>query len=150
MIWPCCANWSRSGASWSTSAIDTSESVEPLEQIELAEAALYKVAEGAGTQSEAQGFSLATRTAIAAIEKAFNSGGHISGKTTGLTSINEKVGGLHDSDLIILAGRPGHGQDLARHQYRLQRRRPAAPRSGRRDRTRPSRSARRRPSSASK
>ena len=76
-----------------TSAMDTSESVEPLEQIEAAESALSKVAEGAGTQSEAQSFTTATRTAITAIEKAFNSGGHISGKTTGLTSLNEKVGG---------------------------------------------------------
>jgi replicative DNA helicase len=91
-------------------AMDTSESVEPLEQIELAEAALYKVAEGAATGSEAQSFSTATRTAISAIEKAFNSGGHISGKTTGLVSINNKIGGLHDSDLIILAGRPGMGK----------------------------------------
>ena len=93
-----------------TSAMDTSEAVEPLAQIELAEAALYAVAEGAGSQQEAQNFGAATRTAIQAIEKAFNSGGHISGKTTGLTSINEKIGGLHDSDLIILAGRPGMGK----------------------------------------
>ncbi|MGF7156652.1 replicative DNA helicase [Novosphingobium gossypii] len=92
------------------SAMDTSESVEPMEQIEQAEAALYKVAEGAATQSEAQSFGSATRTAIQAIEKAFNSGGHISGKTTGLTSVNQKIGGLHDSDLIILAGRPGMGK----------------------------------------
>ncbi len=91
-------------------AMDTSEEVAPLQRIELAEAALYAVAEGASAQSEAQSFSLATRTAIGAIEKAFNSGGHISGKTTGLTSINEKIGGLHDSDLIILAGRPGMGK----------------------------------------
>jgi replicative DNA helicase len=91
-------------------AMDTSETVEPLEQIEAAEAALYNVAEGAGAQSEAQNFALATRTAITAIEKALNSGGHISGKTTGLSSINDKVGGLHDSDRIILAGRPGMGK----------------------------------------
>jgi replicative DNA helicase len=92
------------------SAMDTSESVEPMEQIEQAESALYKVAEGAATQSEAQSFGVATRTAIQSIEKAFNSGGHISGKTTGLTSVNQKIGGLHDSDLIILAGRPGMGK----------------------------------------
>ena len=91
-------------------AMDTSESVAPLEQIEHAEAALYQAAEGAAANSEAQGFASATRVAIASIEKALNSGGHISGKTTGLTSVNEKVGGLHDSDLIILAGRPGMGK----------------------------------------
>lgn len=93
-----------------SAAMDTSESVEPVQQIERAEAALYAVAEGAATGSEAQSFGVATRTAITAIEKAFNSGGHISGKTTGLTSVNEKIGGLHDSDLIILAGRPGMGK----------------------------------------
>jgi replicative DNA helicase len=92
------------------SALDTSESVEPMDQIAQAEAALYQVAEGASTGSEAQGFSVATRTALGMIEQALLSGGHISGKTTGLTSINEKVGGLHDSDLIILAGRPGMGK----------------------------------------
>jgi len=91
-------------------AMDTSESVAPMEQIEQAEAALYAVAEGAGTANEAKGFASATRVAIASIEKALNSGGHISGKTTGLTSINTKIGGLHDSDLIILAGRPGMGK----------------------------------------
>jgi replicative DNA helicase len=91
-------------------ALDTSESVEPLEQVARAEAALYKVAEGASTGSEAQGFSTATRTALGMIEQALLSGGHVSGTTTGLTSINEKVGGLHNSDLVILAGRPGMGK----------------------------------------
>ena len=91
-------------------ALDTSESVEPMEQIAAAEAALYQVAEGAAPGSEAQGFAMATRTALGMIEQALLSGGHISGKTTGLTTINEKIGGLHDSDLIILAGRPGMGK----------------------------------------
>ena len=91
-------------------AMDTRESVAPLEQIEKAEAQLYAVAEGAQTGSEAQSFSAATRTSLEMIEKALLSGGHISGKTTGLSSVNEKIGGLHDSDLIILAGRPGMGK----------------------------------------
>ncbi len=91
-------------------ALDTSDSVAPLEQVEKAEAALYAVAEGAQTGSEAQSFSVATRASLEMIEKALLSGGHISGKTTGLTSVNEKIGGLHDSDLIILAGRPGMGK----------------------------------------
>ena len=92
------------------SAMDTSETVEPMEQIEQAESSLYRVAEGAAGNNEAQSFATATRTAITAIERAFNSGGHISGKTTGLTSVNEKIGGLHESDLVILAGRPGMGK----------------------------------------
>jgi replicative DNA helicase len=91
-------------------AMDTSESVEPLEQIEAAEAALYKVADGAGSANEAKSFGEATRVAISGIEKAFNSGGHVAGKTTGLDSVNQRIGGLHDPDLIILAGRPGMGK----------------------------------------
>jgi replicative DNA helicase len=91
-------------------AMDTSESVAPMEQIERAEAALYAVAEGAGPTNEAQAFALSTRTALGMIEQALLSGGHVSGTTTGLTSVNEKVGGLHDSDLVILAGRPGMGK----------------------------------------
>jgi len=43
-------------------------------------------------------------------ERALNSGGHLSGFTTGLESLNAKIGGLHKSDLIIVAGRPGMGK----------------------------------------
>ena len=92
------------------SALDTSEDVAPMQQIEEAEAALFKVAEGAGAQTEASSFSTASQKALGMIESAINSGGNISGKTTGLTSLNQKIGGLHDSDLIILAGRPGMGK----------------------------------------
>ena len=92
------------------SALDTSESVAPMEQIELAEAALFQVAEGAASQSEAASFGMATNKALRQIEKAIGSGGHIAGTTTGFVSINDKIGGLHDSDLVILAGRPGMGK----------------------------------------
>jgi len=91
-------------------ALDTSESVAPLAQIEEAEAALYKVADGASSADEAESFRSATKTALGLIEAAINSGGHISGKTTGLTSIDDKTAGLHNSDLVILAGRPGMGK----------------------------------------
>jgi replicative DNA helicase len=91
-------------------ALDTSEEVEPMRQIEEAEAALFRVAEGASGGSEAESFRGATSKALEMIETAINSGGHVSGKTTGFTSINDKCGGLHNSDLIILAGRPGMGK----------------------------------------
>lgn len=91
-------------------ALDTSEDVAPMQQIENAEAALFQVAEGAAGGSDAAEFGAASLTALKLIETALNSGGHVAGKTTGLTSVNEKCGGLHDSDLIILAGRPGMGK----------------------------------------
>lgn len=56
-------------------AMDTSESVAPLSQIEAAEAALYAVAEGAQSGSEAQTFGTASRASLGMIEKALLSGG---------------------------------------------------------------------------
>jgi replicative DNA helicase len=91
-------------------ALDTSEDVAPLAQIERAETELYKVAEEGGAEGKAKSFSDATKEALEMAERALNSGGHLSGFTTGLESLNAKIGGLHKSDLIIVAGRPGMGK----------------------------------------
>src|SRR5438270_9293160 len=91
-------------------ALDTSEDVAPLAQIERAETELYKVAEEGGAEGKAKSFGEASKEALQLAEKALNSGGHLSGLTTGLDSLNSKIGGLHKSDLIIVAGRPGMGK----------------------------------------
>ncbi|WCT75251.1 replicative DNA helicase [Sphingomonas naphthae] len=91
-------------------AIDTSAEVDPKGQIEQAEIALYRVAEEGGEQGSVKSFGQATRIAVEAAERALNSGGHVSGITTGLDALNAKIGGLHHSDLLILAGRPGMGK----------------------------------------
>ncbi len=91
-------------------ALDTSEDVAPLAQIERAESELYRVAEEGGSEGKVKSFGEATRLALEQAERALNSGGHLSGVTTGLDGINGKIGGLHASDLTILAGRPGMGK----------------------------------------
>lgn len=91
-------------------ALDTSVDVDPKGQIEAAESALYKVSEGESEQGATKSFLSASTEAIRNVEKALQSGGSLSGVTTGLNSINAKVGGLHNSDLVILAGRPGMGK----------------------------------------
>ncbi|HEX9932426.1 MAG TPA: replicative DNA helicase [Allosphingosinicella sp.] len=91
-------------------ALDTSEDVDPRSQIEGAEAALYRVAEEGGGEGSVKTFAQATRLAVQMAEKALNTGGGLSGVTTGLQDINAKTGGLHHSDLVILAGRPGMGK----------------------------------------
>ena len=91
-------------------AVDTSDDVDPKGQIEAAEVALYRVAEEGGEQGSMKSFGQATRVAVEQAERALNSGGHVSGVTTGLESVNAKMGGLHNSDLLILAGRPGMGK----------------------------------------
>jgi replicative DNA helicase len=91
-------------------AIDTSSDVDPKGQIEEAEAALYRVAEEGGGEGSIKTFAHATRLAVQMAEKALNTGGGLSGVTTGLDNLNAKTGGLHPSDLIIIAGRPGMGK----------------------------------------
>jgi replicative DNA helicase len=98
------------GRTMTTRALDTSEAVLPKEQIEAAEMALYKVAEEGGESGSVKSFGQATRMAVEQAERALNSGGHLSGITTGMDSVNAKMGGLHNSDLLILAGRPGMGK----------------------------------------
>jgi replicative DNA helicase len=91
-------------------ALDTSTEVDPKGQIESAEAALYRVAEEGGGEGGVKSFADATRMAVQMAEKALNTGGGLSGITTGLETVNAKTGGLHHSDLLILAGRPGMGK----------------------------------------
>src|SRR3954470_3005563 len=79
-------------------ALDTSEDVAPLAQIERAESELYRVAEEGGAEGKAKSFAEATKEALRVAEAALNSGGHLSGITTGLEGINAKIGGLHKSD----------------------------------------------------
>jgi replicative DNA helicase len=98
------------GRSMVERALDTSEEVEPKKQIEEAEAALYRVAEEGGVEGGVKTFASAAIDAIKMAEKALSSGGGLSGLTTGINAINAKTGGLHNSDLLILAGRPGMGK----------------------------------------
>ena len=43
-------------------------------------------------------------------EKAFKKSEEVIGLRTGLTDFDKKIGGLHKSDLIIVAGRPSMGK----------------------------------------
>lgn len=98
------------GRSLVDKAMDTSEEVNPRAQIEAAEEALFQVAADGGSANSVKTFAQATTMAVKMAEKALNAGGGLSGVTTGLDTVNAKTGGLHHSDLLILAGRPGMGK----------------------------------------
>ncbi len=100
----------RVGSELVESATDTSADVAPLRQIEAAEEALYKVAETGDVAGTTQDFATAATKAVRMAANAMKSGGHLSGLTTGLAGLNSKMGGLHNSDLVILAGRPAMGK----------------------------------------
>ncbi|MGL4313175.1 MAG: replicative DNA helicase [Sphingomonas sp.] len=91
-------------------AVDTSKEVNPRKQIELAEEELFKVAADGTTDSTVKTFGQAATLAVKMAERAHNAGGGLSGTTTGFDSLNAKLGGLHKSDLVIVAGRPGMGK----------------------------------------
>jgi replicative DNA helicase len=55
-------------------------------------------------------FERALTEAIVGAERAFKRVGHVSGLTTGLRDLDAKMGGLHASDLVVLAARPGMGK----------------------------------------
>ncbi|MGZ9809707.1 replicative DNA helicase [Pseudoroseicyclus sp. H15] len=85
-------------------------SSEPTEQIVEAEAALYRLAEQGGTE---QGFKSFLRSATEAVQvaaAAYQRDGGLAGISTGLVDLDRKLGGLHKSDLLILAGRPAMGK----------------------------------------
>ncbi len=100
----------RVGTDLVSSATDTSQEVAPLKQIELAEEALYQVAETGDVSGATLPFAAAAAKAVDMAARAMKSGGHLSGLTTGLTGLNGKIGGLHNSDLVIIAGRPAMGK----------------------------------------
>ncbi|MES2442266.1 MAG: replicative DNA helicase [Pseudomonadota bacterium] len=91
-------------------ALDTSQDINPVGQIETAEMKLYEVAEKGGADTGAKSFTRAAALAVKQAERAMNSGGSVSGITSGLTDLNAMTGGMNHSDLIILAGRPGMGK----------------------------------------
>lgn len=79
------------------------------EQIEALEQRLYDLAEGATTEGF-KPFRHALTKAIESAEAAHKRGGGLSGLSTGLRHLNELLGGLHRSDLVVLAARPGMGK----------------------------------------
>lgn len=80
------------------------------EQIAAGEEALFRLATEKGQDGGFVDFNRALTNAIATAEKAFQNEGHVSGLTSGLRDLDKKTGGLHPSDLLILAGRPAMGK----------------------------------------
>ncbi len=80
------------------------------EQINKAESQLYSLAELGGTQSGFVSFENALIKSIEMASAAYSRDGHLSGTSTGLMDLDRQLGGMHRSDLIILAGRPSMGK----------------------------------------
>jgi replicative DNA helicase len=91
-------------------AFDHSLEVSATEQIEGAEQRLYSLAESGQTEGGFIDFKAAVTESIQMTEAAVKRDSHVAGVTTGLTDLDRLLGGLHKSDLVILAGRPSMGK----------------------------------------
>ncbi len=81
-----------------------------LTQIEVAEKKLYDLADAGETEGGPKALGGSFLEVLDSIEKAKLNPDGISGTSTGLSDLDGKMGGFHDSDLMILAGRPGMGK----------------------------------------
>jgi replicative DNA helicase len=81
-----------------------------LQQIESAEKKLYDLATTGQTEGGFKPFRAALAEATNAAEAAFHRVGKLTGVASGLFQLDQLLGGLHKSDLIILAGRPSMGK----------------------------------------
>lgn len=79
-------------------------------QIETAEKALGALAMRGTARGGFKGFDIAITESIKTATLAYQRDGSIAGISTGLMDLDAKLGGLHNSDLLILAGRPSMGK----------------------------------------
>ncbi len=79
-------------------------------QIERAEQSLYDLATSGNYEGGFQAFKSSVIEAIRLAETAHKREGAFSGVATGFTDLDKMLGGLHPSDLVILAGRPSMGK----------------------------------------
>ena len=83
---------------------------EARDQIEAAESQLYNLAETGGASTGFMAFADALAGATDIIGEAKDREGGLAGLSTGLIDLDKQLGGLHPSDLVIVAGRPSMGK----------------------------------------
>ncbi|MBI5162307.1 MAG: replicative DNA helicase [Magnetospirillum sp.] len=91
-------------------AYEPSLDASAMEQIGKAEGQLYELATTGQTEGGFETFATVLKEAVNQAEAAHKRQGKLSGVPTGLVDIDKKLGGLHGSDLLILAGRPSMGK----------------------------------------
>ena len=81
-----------------------------IDQIEAAEGDLYQMAETGAPEGGFQTFGESVEAALELAENAYKRDGQLSGVATDFVDIDNLLGGLHKSDLIVIAGRPSMGK----------------------------------------
>tara|TARA_B100000029_G_scaffold448542_1_gene471122 strand:+ start:1505 stop:3028 length:1524 start_codon:yes stop_codon:yes gene_type:complete len=90
--------------------IGNEKNIDGSDLIENAENDLYVLSQTGESERKYSLFNKALKNAIDIIDESFKSDGKIAGIPTGLKDLDKKLGGMHKSDLIIIAGRPSMGK----------------------------------------
>ncbi|MET3560219.1 replicative DNA helicase [Bartonella japonica] len=91
-------------------AFDAPIELTPAQQIETVENQLFRLAEKGKYGGGFENFNEAVRKAVDMVSAAKKRSSRLSGIATHIKMLDEKMGGLQPSDLIVLAGRPGMGK----------------------------------------
>ncbi len=81
-----------------------------MEQIEAAEQHLFNLASAGTAENSFRALKFSMIEAIERVEHAYRNNDRVIGVPTRLTDLDKLLGGMHNSDLIILAGRPSMGK----------------------------------------
>ncbi|WP_374471460.1 replicative DNA helicase [Phenylobacterium sp.] len=100
----------RIGGEIAATAAQGDEELDARDQIEKAEQQLFQLAETGGVSQGFVTFADALHGAVAMAAEAHSRDGGLAGLSTGLIDLDQKIGGLHPSDLVILAARPSMGK----------------------------------------
>ncbi len=90
--------------------LEYSNDKDGVDLIENAENELFLLSQVGSTDRKFTYFDDALTNAVNIINEAYKREGKIAGLTTGFKDLDIKLGGLHKSDLIIIAGRPSMGK----------------------------------------
>jgi replicative DNA helicase len=95
-------------------SIKKARSIDPSEKamdiIEYTEKELYELAAGISGNSRLSIFGDALTESIKSATLAYKKDSHIIGVTSGFKALDKWLGGFHDSDLLVIAGRPSMGK----------------------------------------
>ncbi len=100
----------RLGRDMAAQAYETNIETDAVDLLEKTQNRLYEISEGGQSDGGLKTFANSLASSIETINKAKKLNGKLPGVATNFTRLDRYTGGLHPSDLIILAGRPAMGK----------------------------------------
>lgn len=84
----------------------------PVELLDDAERKVFQIAQKGSKVSGPDNIKTLLARAVERVDKLFHAGSTVTGLATGYNDLDDLTGGLQDSDLVIVAGRPSMGKTM--------------------------------------